>query len=291
MQSSVPIHIGGSGLDYELIDTGDFEKLERFGQYTLRRPEPQAIWAKSLTELEWNKLSNASYARLKASHYRDAEETGSWSLGAKVKEPWYIDFKNNDVTIKFKLGFTAFKHVGIFPEQSCNWNWIMEELSQKPQAKVLNLFAYTGGASLAAKAVGADVTHLDAVKGMISWARENMELSALNNIRWIIEDAVKFVEREVRRKNTYDLIIMDPPAYGRGPSGEKWVLDQMLRPLIDQAKQLLTSDGKILLNLYSLNHSALLIQNLGGQASHWGESVLQDRAGRLLPLGVFGVLK
>lgn len=288
MQMTIPVHVGGRGLDYELLDSGGFEKLERFGSYVLRRPEPQAMWPRALGENEWDRRTQARYERQKTSHYRDAEDTGKWALAAGVKEPWFIDYKHEDLKLKFKLGFTAFKHVGIFPEQTVNWEWIYRFASSMPGCRVLNLFAYTGGASLVAKAAGADVVHLDAVRGMINWARENMELSGLSDIRWVVEDAAKFVEREAKRRRTYDLIIMDPPAYGRGPAGEKWVLEKDLPPLLATAQTLLSDRGKILLNLYSLNHSALLVRNFGSTAQHWGESVLQDAHGRFLPLGVFG---
>jgi len=290
MQITIPVHAGGPGLDYELLDTGDFEKLERFGPYVLRRPEPQALWPKAMPDSEWTRLCQARYERQKASHYRDAEDTGKWQLATGIKEPWHIDYNLTHLKLRFKLGFTAFKHVGIFPEQTANWEWIYRWVAATPGCRVLNLFAYTGGASLVARAAGADVVHLDAVRSMIAWAKENMELSGLSDIRWVVEDAAKFTEREVRRNRSYDLIIMDPPAYGRGPGGEKWVLDKDLPALIATARKLLSPKGRILLNLYSLNHSALLIKNFHVLDEHWGESVLADRQGRLLPLGIFGVL-
>lgn len=290
MLSAIPIHVGGQQLDYELIDTGETEKLERFGNYVLRRPEPQALWKKSLAESEWNSLAHASYERLKQSHYRDADEVGSWHQRQRVPEPWLVHYALNERKLQFKLALTAFKHVGLFPEQTCNWVWISAFCQTSPGMRVLNLFGYTGAASIVACAQGAEVTHLDAVKNMITWTRENMEINQLSGIRWVVEDALKFVQREARRSNKYTLIIMDPPAYGRGPDGEKWVLEKSLIELVATSLKLLTPGGKILLNLYSLNHSAILLRNLGANGQHWGENVLVDRSKKGLPLGIFGVL-
>lgn len=281
--------------DYELIDSGDFEKLERFGRYITRRPEPQAIWRKSLSEEEWLRLATASFRRDGAS-----EERGKWSLAPQQPEQWRISQKIGDKRVTFRLGLTSFKHVGVFPEQAENWNFIFEsvraiapKLSQGAKPKVLNMFAYTGGASLAAAAAGAEVTHVDSVKQCISWARENMEESRLEGVRWVVEDALKFARREVKRGHRYDGIILDPPAYGRGPEGEKWVLEQNIAEMLSLCAELLSEGGFLVLNLYSMGLSAMLAKSAvnqllpNPQMEQFGELYFTDRAGKSLPLGVY----
>ena len=281
--------------DYELIDSGDFEKLERFGRYITRRPEPQAIWRKSLSEEEWLRLATASFRRDGAS-----EERGKWSLAPQQPEQWRISQKIGDKRVTFRLGLTSFKHVGVFPEQAENWNFIFESVQtiakkrpQEAKPKVLNMFAYTGGASLAAAAAGAEVTHVDSVKQCISWARENMEESRLEGIRWVVEDALKFARREVKRGHRYDGIILDPPAYGRGPEGEKWVLEQNIAEMLSLCAELLNEGGFLVLNLYSMGLSAMLAKSAvnqllpNPQMEQFGELYFTDRAGKSLPLGVY----
>lgn len=279
--------------DYELIDSGDFEKLERFGRYITRRPEPQAIWQKSLTEDEWRRMATASFRREGGS-----EERGRWSLAPQQPEQWRISQMVGDKKITLRLGLTSFKHVGVFPEQAENWNFIFESVKglqkggvQRP--KVLNMFAYTGGASLAAAAAGAEVTHVDSVKQCISWARENMEESRLEGIRWVVEDALKFARREVKRGHRYEGIILDPPAYGRGPEGEKWVLEQNIVEMLSLCAEMLQEGGFLVLNLYSMGLSALLAKSAVNQLianpkwEQFGELYFTDRAGKSLPLGVY----
>ena len=206
--------------DYELLDSGRFEKLERFGRYVLARPEPQAVWDRSLSEDEWRARADAVFRRDGRSG-----ERGEWTLRAGMPDRWFVEY-GGGMSLKFRMGLTSFKHVGLFPEQAENWEFIFREVRRLGAgARVLNLFAYTGGASLAARAAGADVTHVDSVKPVVSWARENMEASGMDGIRWIVEDALKFVRREARRGRRYDGIVLDPPAYGRGAAGEKWVLE------------------------------------------------------------------
>ncbi|HTF80711.1 MAG TPA: class I SAM-dependent methyltransferase, partial [Cytophagales bacterium] len=176
--------------DYELIDCGDFEKLERWGNIITSRPEPQAVWPKSLSEKEWNDQVQHTFKRDK-----NNPEKGIWSSKQGVPQQWFVNYANKGLQLKFRLGLTAFKHVGLFPEQSYNWDYIYTRCLQIPNAKVLNLFAYTGGASLAAKAAKADVTHVDSVKQVINWSKENMEASSLSQIRWMVDDAVKFCQR------------------------------------------------------------------------------------------------
>lgn len=278
---------------YELIDCGNFEKLERFGDYILARPEPQAIWDKKLPKSEWDKLLHAHFSQT-ASH------KGVWKKAKQIPDNWTLDYvyKNNKLT--FKLALTSFKHVGIFPEQAENWDFIIDNISKfkTPQPKVLNLFAYTGGASLAAKAAaGADVVHVDSVKQIVGWAKENMMLSRLNNIRWTVEDAAKFVKRELKRGRTYNGIILDPPAYGIGASGERWKLEESINDLLKDVAQLLDpKENFLVLNTYSLGFSALIIENLIN--SHFskfknrevGELYLDAKSGVKLPLGVFARL-
>ncbi|GAB3181627.1 class I SAM-dependent methyltransferase [Telluribacter humicola] len=277
--------------DYELIDTGGFEKLERFGPYILTRPEPQAVWDKSLSEQEWDNRSNAVFKRDKGS-----QEKGQWLTKGDMPERWVFQYRTGKLHLRTKLALSSFKHVGLFPEQATNWDYMTEKLSLMPVEKpnVLNLFAYTGGASLAARAAGADVTHVDSVKQVISWSRENMELSGLDNIRWVVEDAMKFVKREVRRGKRYHGLILDPPAYGRGPDGEKWLLEEHINEMLGLCAQLMEKENYFfIINLYSLGFSALIIENLirahfGKVPNHeFGELYLKDSFDKKLPLGVF----
>lgn len=282
--------------EYELIDTGNGEKLERFGQQIVARPEPQALWSKSLSDDEWHKLANAYFMKGKnPKGGKTSDEWGEWRIKPNTPTQWHINYHHKEMALRMRLGLTSFKHVGIFPEQSNNWNYIYNTVKSfgGSRANVLNLFAYTGGASLAAKAAGADVTHVDSVKQVVGWAHENMELSNLNNIRWIVDDATKFVSREVRRGSQYNGIILDPPAYGRGPSNEKWVIEEHLYQLLKLCSSILASSNRfIILNLYSLGYSPLIAQNLisdalGIQESEIGELYATDSANRKLPLGVY----
>ena len=280
--------------DYELIDSGNFEKLERFGKFITRRPEPQAIWQRSLDEREWQRLADASFLRDAKS-----EERGEWRTKPSMPSRWTVAYDYKEMHLRMRLGLTSFKHVGIFPEQAENWNFIydrVEALSSLKgrKAKILNLFAYTGGATLAARAAGADVTHVDSVKLVVTWSRENMESSGLEGVRWMVEDALRFVKREVRRGNRYDGIILDPPAYGRGPEGEKWVLESHIGEMLAACAELLEREGAFLvLNLYSMGLSAMLARTAVRQAfgtpkaEEAGELFFADRAGKELPLGTY----
>ena len=279
--------------DYEFIDSGDFEKLERFGRYVVRRPEPQAIWRRSLTEQEWRRLADASFLRDGRS-----EERGEWRLRSGMPSRWTVDYADEGMRLRMRLGLTSFKHVGLFPEQAANWNFIYDNCvrmrAEERTPKVLNLFAYTGGATLAARAAGADTTHVDSVKQVVTWARENMEQSGLEGVRWIVEDALKFVQREVRRGNRYNGIILDPPAYGRGANGEKWILEDNIGEMLECCARLLEPCGAFLvLNLYSMGLSATLASTAVRQAfgtpfeEQFGELCFDDRAGKRLPLGTY----
>lgn len=236
--------------DYEVIDCSKGEKLERWGDYLLVRPDPQVIWDTPKKEKGWRKMNG---------HYhRSSKGGGEWKFFQLPKE-WTIEYSlpiNKKLT--FHLKPFSFKHTGLFPEQAANWNWfsqlIADAVSKGRQVKVLNLFAYTGGATLAAAAAGASVTHVDASKGMVTWAKENAISSGLKDapIRWLVDDCVKFVEREIRRGNHYDAIIMDPPSYGRGPKGEIWKIEESVYPLIQLCSQILTDNPLFfLINSYT----------------------------------------
>ncbi|MDI9857783.1 MULTISPECIES: class I SAM-dependent methyltransferase [Flectobacillus] len=276
---------------YQLLDSGGFEKLEKFGDYILRRPEPQAAWDKSLSELEWQNSAHAYFKKDKGS-----QEKGEWMLKKGMVERWYMPYQTPTLNLNFKLALSSFKHVGIFPEQAMNWDFIMEKVKKMPvkNPKVLNLFAYTGGASIAAKQAGADVTHVDSIKQVISWSRDNMEASQLDNIRWVVEDAMKFVRREAKRGNVYQGIILDPPAYGRGPDGEKWVLEEQINEMLKTVAQILDKENYFLiLNMYSMGFSSLIVENLvkcsfeHSKNHEFGELYLEDSFKKKLPLGVY----
>lgn len=287
--------------DYELIDCGDFEKLERFGKYILRRPEPKAVWAKSLSEREWADTAHTTFKTGAGFGKSGKEDSGQWISKRDMPNQWYINYAYKGLKLRMRLGLTAFKHVGVFPEQAPNWNYIYDaicSLKTTTPPKVLNLFAYTGGASLAAKAAGADITHLDSVKQVVTWARENMEASNLDNIRWIIDDAMKFIRREVKRGNVYQGIMLDPPAYGHGVDGEKWKLDQDILEMMQHCRAILAPQNSFLiLNLYSNGFSALVADTLTNSLfgkktdNEFGELVLEDKFGKRLPLSVFSRFK
>jgi 23S rRNA (cytosine1962-C5)-methyltransferase len=289
--------------DYELIDSGNGAKLERFGSRVVARPEPQALWQPSLSADEWTRMADATF-------HKDAksDERGQWQLKPGVTDRWTMSYAHGDMQIRMRLALTGFKHVGVFPEQAANWDFIhdtllaMKTVRGDEPSKVLNLFAYTGGATLAARSAGAEVTHVDSVRQTVTWARDNATLSGLDDgsgsglgsgVRWIIDDALKFVAREVRRGNLYDGIVLDPPAYGRGPDGEKWVLEQGLDEMLAQCAQLLGPRGFLVLNLYSMGLSALVARTAVRSRfdtvgkEQFGELHFTDRAGKQLPLGVY----
>lgn len=282
--------------DYELIDSGNYEKLERFGKYILARPEPQAVWQKSLPEKEWEDMADAIFRREKGKSSQDGNERGEWIQKKGMPDQWFINYDYKDMHLKFRLGLTSFKHVGIFPEQAENWNFIYDTIKSFDisEPKVLNLFAYTGGASIAAKSAGADVTHVDSVKQVITWSRENMEASNLHNIRWIVEDALKFCRREVKRGKKYNGIILDPPAYGRGPDGERWILEENIAELMSICHELLENENSFLiLNLYSMGFSPVIAENLiknyfpDIKSYQYGELLIPEKSGKRLPLSIF----
>lgn len=297
--------------DYELIDCGNFEKLERFGQYITIRPEPQAVWDRVLSEKEWLQTAHVKFISKSSSagEWKKLKQAPDrWNMSYPISEEGQVKRDNEKPqTLNFKLSLTSFKHVGIFPEQAVNWDFIynsVKDLSPSPlsqgrgvggEVKFLNLFAYTGGASIAAKAAGADVTHVDSIRQVVTWAKENMEASNLNNIRWVVEDALKFVKREEKRGNKYHGIILDPPAFGHGPNGEKWKLEDNINEMMKGVLNLLDEKNHFLiLNAYSLGFSSLIIENLLKQKNSeltTGELFLQSKTNLKLPLGVFGRLR
>ncbi|MCQ2184153.1 MAG: class I SAM-dependent methyltransferase [Bacteroidales bacterium] len=297
--------------DYELLDSGRGEKLERFGSYILARPEPKALWDKTLSEKEWMSAAHTKFIPGAGFSKAGKEDSGSWNRLRRMDDRWQIRYplSGGEKPMTMRLGLTSFKHVGIFPEQAPNWEYIFRNTSSlvakaagegRPVPKVLNLFAYTGGASLAAKAAGADVTHLDSVRQVVTWAHENMDLSGLDGIRWIVEDAMKFVEREARRGNQYQGIILDPPAYGHGTDGEKWKLDECLFRMLRGVSSILApKDSFMVLNLYSNGYSAALGETVvreafglkDGYSLEVGELALRDRFDKVLPLSVFERLR
>ena len=288
MQLLCPLH----WKDYELLDCGNFEKLERFGEFITIRPEPQAVWDRNWSDNEWEKMAHVVFTQRNSS-------SGDWKKIKNMPDQWTIQYPihelNNEKTIKLRLGLTSFKHVGVFPEQAVNWEYIASSIKKlkTPQPKFLNLFAYTGAASLAAKCAGADVYHVDSIKQVVSWARENMEKSGLTDVRWVVEDALKFVKREIKRGNKYHGIILDPPAFGHGPNGEKWKLEDNINEMMKSVLDLLDDEEHFLiLNAYSLGFSSIIIENLikekAGNHLETGELFLQAKSGIKLPLGVFG---
>jgi len=285
--------------EYELLDSGNFEKLERFGNYILIRPEPQAIWQRSLSEQDWKKLAHAHFTREQSDKFRFTDEVkGGWKKLKDIPESWQINYQYGELNLVLRLALTGFGHVGIFPEQGENWNFIYDTIKNwnQPKAKVLNLFAYTGAASVVAKTAGADVTHCDASRPGINWANQNMQLNNQKDIRWVYEDALKFVKREVKRGNKYNGVIMDPPPYGRGPEGEKWTLQEKLNELVEGASQLLEKKNSFLiLSMYAVGLSSMVGANVVkthfNNELEFGEFYLKSNQGKDLPMGTFLRLK
>ena len=277
--------------DYEVIDTSEGEKLERWGDYILLRPDPQVIWNTPKKDARWHKLNG---------HYhRSAKGGGEWEfLG--LPEQWQISYKD----LIFNLKPFSFKHTGLFPEQAANWDWfssiIKGAVDKGRKVRVLNLFAYTGGATLSAASAGASVTHVDASKGMVGWAKENAASSGLEGapIRWLVDDCVKFVEREIRRGNKYDAIIMDPPSYGRGPKGEIWKIEESIYPFINLCAQLISNEPLFfLVNSYttglqpavlSYMLSTAITEKFGGTVKADEIGLPVSKSGLYLPCGASG---
>jgi len=279
--------------DYELIDSGNEEKLERYGKYVLRRPDPQALWNKTLSENEW-KNADATFGADKKTWKKNPNPIGR-ARNTSMQNEWQISFDN----LKFNIKPTAFKHTGVFPEQEPNWIFIKEKIknAQRP-IKVLNLFGYTGGATLAALSAGAEVTHVDGSKSAITWAKENAELSGLDKkpVRWIIDDARKFVMREIKRGGKYDGIIMDPPSFGRGGKGEIWKIESDFLKLLEECSKILSDNPLFfIINGYAAGYSSQayynalkpLVEKYGGEFEIGELTIQESKAGRLLPCGIF----
>lgn len=291
----LPVLNPSSWTEYELIDSGNFEKLERFGKYTLIRPEPQAIWQPALSATEWKQKAHAHFTREQKDKFRFTDEVkGGWKRLRDIPESWNIQYQAEHFKLILRLALTGFGHVGIFPEQGDNWNFIYDAVHNwKSGGRVLNLFAYTGAASVVAQMAGAEVTHCDASRPGLNWANQNMQMNNQKDIRWVYEDAFKFVRREVKRGNRYDGIIMDPPPYGRGPEGEKWTLQEQLDELVGMTKQLLSDENPFfILSMYAVGLSALVGRNV--VETHFpkydlqcGEFCLLPRTGKPLPMGTF----
>lgn len=266
--------------DYEVIDTSNGEKLERWGQYTLVRPDPQVIWKTEKKNQGWKK-PNAHY-------HRSKQGGGEWEV-FELPQKWSIHYKE----LTFNLQPFNFKHTGLFPEQAVNWDWFSEKIKKANRPiKVLNLFAYTGGATVAAAKAGASVVHVDASKGMVTWAKENAHASGLADapIRYIVDDCVKFVEREIRRGNKYDGIIMDPPSYGRGPGGEVWKIEEQIHDFIKLTKKVLSDNPLFfLVNSYTTGlQSAVLTYMISTELKQYGGKVTADEIG--LPVSSNGLV-
>lgn len=274
--------------DYEIIDCSGGEKLERWGDYILLRPDPQVLWNTA--------KKNPAWRRLNGHYHRSTKGGGEWEF-MNLPEQWSINYKE----LTFNLKPFAFKHTGLFPEQAVNWDWFSDIIKKANRpVKVLNLFAYTGGATLAAAKAGASVTHVDASKGMVTWAKENAVSSGLGDapIRWLVDDCVKFVEREIRRGNKYDGIIMDPPSYGRGPKGEIWKLEEKIHPFIELTSQLLSEDALFfLVNSYTTGLAPAVLTymistevkaKLGGKVVSEEIGLPVTESGLVLPCGASG---
>ncbi|MDW8158633.1 MAG: class I SAM-dependent methyltransferase [Bacteroidia bacterium] len=274
--------------NYELLDSGNFQKLERFGKVILQRPEPQAVWAPKLPIEEW--IKDFEFVQEKS-------HQGKWLSFSQKPTRWELVYQSSKLKLSFHLSLTNFKHVGIFPEQAVNWEYIYEACKDLYQPKVLNLFAYTGAASLAAAKGGGEVYHLDSIKQVINWANENAILNGLKNLHWVVEDAMLFVKREVKRKKNYEGILLDPPSFGNGPKGEKWKLEEKIHELMLYVAQLLNpKKGFLVLNCYSIGFSAIILESILKtcfqpyqlQNLEIGELLLLEKARNIfLPAGVF----
>ncbi len=278
--------------DYTCLDAGDGEKLEIWKGILLRRPDPQAIWPKDPSVREWNKAD--------AVYHRSSKGGGSWEYRRQLPESWNINYRD----LTFKVSPTGFKHTGIFPEQAVNWDWMDSLIRKYPdeEIRVLNLFAYTGGATIACAAAGAaEVVHVDAAKGMVQWAKDNRDLSGLTDkkIRFIVDDCLKFVEREKRRGHTYHGILMDPPSYGRGPSGEMWKFEKEITGLIRACLDILDDSALFfLINSYTTGFSSIVLDDLmktlilpshpDGTVTTGEIAIPLSRRDLLLPCGIYG---
>ncbi len=282
------MYLADQWTDFEVLDTGNGEKLERWGRYVLARPDPQTIWPPALPERHWQAAD--------AHYLRSGSGGGHWEYATRLPEEWTIGYRE----WRFYVRPTGFKHTGLFPEQAVNWDWMSGLIAARTDTpRVLNLFGYTGGATVACAAAGAHVTHVDAAKGMVQWAKRNAELNALpqERFRFIVEDANAFVQREIRRQRAYDAILMDPPSYGRGPGGEVWKLENELYPLVEACTRLLSERPVFfLINSYTTGLQPAVLANIlertvGQRFSGFADAqevALPVRAGGVLPCGASG---
>lgn len=275
--------------EYELLDTGDGEKLERWGKYILRRPDPQIVWPVQGRNEMWGKVD--------AHYHRSQSGGGNWEYIRKLPERWTISYKD----LSFYIEPTGFKHTGLFPEQAVNWKWMIDNIKSAGRPiKVLNLFAYTGGATVAAAYAGAEVCHVDASKGMVQWAKENIALSGLAErpVRFIVDDVMKFVQREKRRGRLYDAVIMDPPSYGRGPKGEIWKIEDELFSFVNECMDILSPKPLFfLINSYTTGFSSTVLANIlkltvgrkyDGNITSGEVGLPVTHSGLVLPCGIYG---
>lgn len=278
--------------DYELMDIGNFKKLERFGKYVLIRPEPQALWKSKWDERKWLQLAHVEFVQ-------KGSNNGIWKKYKDIPDKWLFAYPlSSEHELHLKLSLTGFKHVGVFPEQSANWREIYSFLKEMKDAQMLNLFAYTGAASVVGVLAGAKVTHVDSVKQVVSWANENAQLNQIHTIRWIVEDALSFVKRQARKGVQYHCIVLDPPAYGHGPKGEKWKLEDLIDEMMENVLKILHPEKHLLiLNAYSLGLSSLIARNLlvdyanrTKSVLEYGELFIPSSTGYYLPLGIVGKL-
>ena len=281
------MNLANNWKDYEIIDMANGEKLERWGGITLIRPDPQIIWKEKSFPSKW-KSANARYARSKTGG-------GNWEYKTRIPDKWSIKYKN----LVFNIKPMGFKHTGLFPEQAVNWDWMINKIQEeKRDIKVLNLFAYTGGATVACLSAGASVCHVDSSKGMVQWAKENVISSKLQDrpVRYIIDDVVKFVEREIRRGNTYDAIIMDPPSYGRGAKGEVWQFEENISDLVNLCTKVLSDNPLFfLINSYTTGISPEVLSNIlkinvkyKGKISAGEIGLPMENSNLVLPCGIYG---
>ena len=283
------MNIANNWKDYKILDMADGQKLERWGDVILSRPDPQIIWKQKSHPKKWKDI-NATYHRSKTGG-------GSWEYNKKMPSQWQVKYKE----LTFNIKPMGFKHTGLFPEQAVNWDWMMEKIrNEKREIKVLNLFAYTGGATVACAAAGASVCHVDSSKGMVTWAKENIVSSGLENrpVRYIIDDVVKFVNREIRRGNKYDAIIMDPPSYGRGANGEVWQFENNIYDLVELCTNVLSDNPLFfLINSYTTGISSKVLENIlnltvnknhKGKVSSGEIGLPMEESKLILPCGIFG---
>ena len=283
------MNIANEWKDYKILDMADGQKLEKWGDVVLSRPDPEIVWKNKSFPQKWNKI-NATYHRSKTGG-------GAWEYSKKVPSKWQIKYNN----LTFNIKPMGFKHTGLFPEQAVNWDWMIDKIKKENrEIKVLNLFAYTGGATVACLSAGASCCHVDSSKGMVQWAKENVQSSGLENrpVRYIVDDVVKFVKREIRRGNKYDAIIMDPPSYGRGANGEVWKFEDNIYDLVELCEQILSDNPLFfLINSYTTGISSTVLKNIlnitvakkfKGIVTSGEIGLPMEESNLILPCGIFG---